>query len=312
MNTLSNEIYNYYVDHLTELPLDKQFHFASRLYLWSGDTAMQKCLGDFKNEFTFNDQPQHAVQEVLRLAKESPNFGSKNAGELRRQYFERYPMLKQYVSVLFRICFMQTIYDINARQLFGECFPLSEVETMQRSLVADTEAIAILSTHAINFLYLYERLIKQDDASLSPQQFLEIGESQYDLENPIHIQLLIYLYTHCIIGESLFYSRSLPNQFRNTYQQMIVSLEKLITANYDSVNLDNKYEFLVCCQMVGHTTDLLARINHEAALSVSDDGHFIIDRHNLNPQITNSTLDKSEHRNVLCIMANTPMRTTKN
>jgi hypothetical protein len=41
----------------------------------------------------------------------------------------------------------------------------------------------------------------------------------------------------------------------------------------------------------------------EAQKSLSDDGDFLVDRHNTNPQTANASLDLSEHRNVLFVMA---------
>ena len=60
--------------------------------------------------------------------------------------------------------------------------------------------------------------------------------------------------------------------------------------------------------MVNMTSRLESRIFDEAAQSVSSDGTYIIDRLNNNPQVTNVSLDKSEHRNVLFIMAGGPFK----
>jgi hypothetical protein len=85
---------------------------------------------------------------------------------------------------------------------------------------------------------------------------------------------------------------------------MIAELEQLIADHFDNINLDNKCEFLVCAKLVGQRSKLERRIVAEANASLSPDGIFLIDRHNHNPQPDNVSIDKSEHRNVLFLMAN--------
>ncbi|CAN5143959.1 hypothetical protein BH09PAT3_BH09PAT3_0920 [soil metagenome] len=310
MDKISNGIYDYYLDHFDEMPFDNQFHFASRLHLWCRDPRLAAILHDLRSEFTFNDNPAVAVEALIQKAKDTPVHGAKNAAKLRRPYFEKYPQLRTYVTVLFRLTFLQNIYGLDARALFYEHFPQAEVEVFADKLLADTDAIAILSTHAINFLYLYERVIKQDDTSLNPAQFLNIGRTGYDVNDKMHLQLLIYLYTHCIIGESQFYYRSLPVDHLPAYRTMIQELETLITERFDDINLDNKFEFLVAAQLVGTESSLAPAIWDEAGRSLSPEGTFIIDTHNGNPQTANSGFAKSEHRNVLCIMADRQFQPT--
>lgn len=301
MQDLSNTIYRYYLDHFKELPFDKQYHFASRLYLWSQDPETQSSLDNLKAEFSANNQPRQVIEQIIELAKQSPVHGSKNAAELRRPYFERYPMLKTYVSVLFRLTFLKTAHNIDATDLMFEYFNKKDLDDLAHALLNDPEATAILSTHAINFLYLYDTFIVGGELNIDPTVFIQIGQAQYDLDNVTHLQLLIYLYTHCVIGESQFYYKR-PTQHLDTYHKMMSQLEDLIASRFEHVNLDNKFEFLVCCKIVGYKTNLSDRIFEEAEKSISPDGDYLVDTHNLNPQTDNRSLDKSEHRNVLFIM----------
>lgn len=304
MNNLNNDIYRYYLDNWSSLPFDKQMHFASRLHLWSQDPGLSAKLAELRPTFTADDTPRQALEAIVELAKASPVHGSKNAAELRRPYFERYPDLKLCVSLLFRVHFMRIIYGVDARDMLHELVPAATWEKLHADLLQDDGALAILSTHAINFLYLYDRSVKGDDTALPLERFLEVGRRAYDLDDRLHLQLFIYLYTHCIIGESLFYFRKIPAQLLATYQTMMQELETVISQRYDDINMDNKFEFLVCARITGHASALDDRIFDEAARSVSEDGTFIIDRHNKNPQTDNNTLDKSEHRNVLFLMSN--------
>jgi hypothetical protein len=301
MQDLSNNILDYYWRHFNDLPFNKQFHLASRLYLWNQDAKAREKLAELRANFTAQDDPARALDELITIARNSPTYGSKNAAELRRPYFEEYPQLKIYVTTLFRITFLKQIYNIDARQLFYQHFAKVEVEAFATRLLSDPRALAILSTHAVNFLYLYSRVILEDDSYFDSALFLEVGGSQYDTSDRLHLQLLIYLYTHCIIGESKFYYRALPDT--ETYVTMIRQLETLIDEQFEAINLDNKFEFLVCAKLIGISSRLQDRIYDEARQSVSDTGLFLVDRHNSNPQPVNVTLVTSEHRNALFIMS---------
>lgn len=304
MNDLSNRVYEYYCAHFSELTESKQLHFASRLALWSQDEFSEQTLAAIRPYVTYSDDAAKALRSVYAEALQTIHHGSKNAAALRAPYFEKYPKLRAVAMVLFRLTFLKTIYGLDGKQTLFEIFPQAELDELMRQLLADREALSILSTHAVNVLYLYSRLVLDDDELFDPALFLEIGTEQYDLTDPIHLQLYIYLYTHCIIGESNFYSRSLPERYLSVYRQMLDELETCMVENFGSINMDNKFEFLVCCKLVGKVSSLEEKIFSEAEQSVSEDGTFIVDRHNTNPQITNNTLDLSEHRNVLYIMAN--------
>lgn len=302
MQYLSNDILSYYLAHLEQLPPDKQFHLASRLYLWDQTPAAQDLITDLRPYFSADDNPKHAVEDVIAYALSSPIHGSKNAAELRRPHFERYPKLKAYVSALFRITFLRHIYDYDVRSVFTDHFPANETRLLIDELLGDSQALAILSTHAVNFLYLYSRVLVEDDTLFDPALFLEIGATEYDRSNPLHLQLLIYLYTHCIIGESQFYYRALPNN--PVYIRMMEELEVIIGEHFADINLDNKFEFLTCARITGFSSSLESKIYAEAEQSRSPNGTFLIDTHNNNPQTANSDLATSEHRNVLFILAN--------
>ncbi len=309
MNNLSNTIYHYYLSHFDELPFDKQFHFASRLYLWSYDPAARDLLAGFRAEFTASDQPALALAQVRTAALETAGHGSKNASQLRQPYFDRYPELKTNVMLLFRTNFMDTLYNVDGRPALTELVDMVAMQQLYEQLQADSDAVAILSTHAVNFMYLYQKLINEATGMPDPELFWQVGQSYYDLANPIHLQLLIYLYTHCIIGESLFYARAIPELHLPIYRRMIEQLEQIIGAQFGAINLDNKCEFLVCCRLVGYESKLASRIYSEAERSVSNNGSFIIDRHNTNPQQANVDSASSEHRNVLLIMSSLPYAT---
>jgi hypothetical protein len=166
----------------------------------------------------------------------------------------------------------------------------------------------MLSSQAINFLYTWAQLNDENEAQLSPERFLSVGQAAYDHSNKLHLQLLMYLYTHCIIGATHFYHRGIPIKQRETYDVMIRELETILEDYYQVINLDNKFEFLVCAAILDYPTKSLERITEEAEHSLAKKGHFLVDRHNTNPQSNNEGFERSEHRNTLFILGNSPYR----
>jgi len=173
---------------------------------------------------------------------------------------------------------------------------------MSSELQKDEKALSILSTHAVNFLYLYHRGIKNEEG-FNIEKFFEIAHSQYSKENDLHTRLHIYLYTHCIIGETMFYSREVPLEKKRLYTKMLRELEEIIARKYFTITLDNKLEFLVCCRVVEYETFLEEVIYSETSVSLSKEGDFLIDRYNTKKDGEIVSFERSEHRNALFLMS---------
>lgn len=303
MDDLSNSIFTYYRANLYHLSAYGQFHFASRLYLWDQHVGTHEVLETLRPWFTADNNIQEALRRTKRSAVLHPDFGSKNARAVREPYFNRYPEITNYIPVLLKIMYLRTVYGIDCRTEFQKLFPGNDVRASVERLLADRTAVALLSSQAINFFYSWAQLGEENETMISPEHFLSIGRSHYDRTNKLQVQLLIYLYTHCIIGASHFYYRLVPKAQLATYLAMADELETLIDTQFDTINLDNKCEFLVSCKILNRPTRLENRIRDEASKSISSEGMFLIDCKNTNPQTTNTTFDTSEHRNVLFIMS---------
>lgn len=309
-NKLFGDIYNYYQSHFDELSFGKKLHFATRLGHWDEDPFCVKKLTYLQSEFAGGMDARENMHRLYNKFLNQDQAGSKNANDLRLPIFQKYPHLRTMNIILFRsLVYMQT-YGIDCREIVAELYPHDEIGTYLDKLFQDKESVAILSTHAINTQYLYRRLIQQTEERelFDPQTIYELGKTWYDFSDKAHLKLYIYLYTHCIIGESIFYTRQVPDTYLLIYIKMLQDLESVITAHYNDINLDNKCEYLACCQIMGVSSSLRSRIDDECQNSVSNTGTFIVDTLNSNPQSESVDLDKSEHRNVLYIMSNRPYR----
>lgn len=298
---LADDVYQYYFSNRERLSEDKLFHFATRTAAWLGFQESYDLLSDSRDYIV---QPSRSLNDVILDVYNTPQTGRRNAHELRQPFFEKYPKLYGAHLALFRVRHLKDIYGIDAREALYQAIPKKDIVELERQLLADDEALKVLSTFAINFCYLLERVIFEDSTSLPLNRFLELGKT-YDASDKQQTQLLIYFYTHCIIGESNFYVRRIPTDVLPIYVEMLKTIEPLIEASFEDINLDNKLEFLVCARICNYDSHLFERIYEECERSISPEGTFLIDIHNSNIQKDRNDFVKSEHRNVLFIMSAT-------
>lgn len=303
---LANAVKEFYFAHIDQLPATKQFHFASRLAAWQGEPRASSLLHSLKSSIVPADVAINSLVAYLQVLAEQQPSSTTNAMTARAPYFARYPRLRQLNTVLFRVRHLATMYGVDAKEALARIVPFTELVHLQQQLLSDSEAVAVLSTYAINYCYLVERIV-HDDPSYSniPVDVLCELSHQYDEGNRVHLQLLIYLFTHCIINATDFYLQQPPTAQLSAYTAMLQTIDKLIADNYRLINLDNKLEFLVCCRICNYPTSLFERIYTECQQSLSSEGTFLVDRHNQHPQLSKTSFAESEHRNVLFIMSTT-------
>lgn len=306
MKSLSNGIFQYYTRHFNELPLDKQFHFASRLNVWNKDEQCHALLWQLKPRLLPENDPRTTLSAIAKGEMIPLLPGNERLLQSRQTYNDRYPQLRATSRLLYWAAMLDQAYDIGARTAIPTVLSESDMQQLYKSLQADDDALAMLSTHAVNFLYLYSRYYRQEDGP-DPSHFGRIAASQafYDMSNPLHVQLCTYLLTHAVIADSLFYAEPLPQSHRQAHAELLSQLDSILEPQLTSVSLDNKLEFLVSCQLVGFKSKLEPAIMAEATESVSTNGTFLVDAHNTNAS-SYTSLEKSEHRNALYIMINTP------
>lgn len=295
---------NYYRNNFKYL-YDKKFHFASRLSLWLHDKNAKKELAGLKN--TYLKSPAQKIRNILSK-KNSVSEKKMLNKELREKYLKKYPDLISYNRILFMNLFASTVFDRDLKKIISNIIPKKYLLDLNKKLSSDKEAVAILSTHAINYFYLLQYYLDKEKKEIKitdPEFYLNIATKAYTGKLRSHLDLRIYLLTHCIIGESYFYSRPIMRS-KNIYLKMVKFLEGLIRENYFNVSLDNKFEFLVCAELCQYNSDLKNMIFSETERSLSNVGNFIIDKINDNSKksISKNGFISAEHRNVLFIMAN--------
>jgi hypothetical protein len=298
---LSEQIKNYYFERLDELPQDKQFHFASRTAAWLGDDRSFQALNRLKDYIA----PEGELEKVILDLLATKSHKGINAYEARLPYFNKYPDLYGIHSTLFRVRHLKSVYGIDAKDILFRNVGRDHLDQLATEIMTDPDALSVLSTYAINFLYLYKYILLEDRDYIDLDSITALKDC-YRQDEPHQKQLLIYLYTHCVIGASNFYTQELPKQDISKYQRMLDILEPMIIKRFEYINLDNKLEFLVSARIAGFKTRLDGKIYEECERSLSPHGCFLIDLHNKNAQKDRVSFDKSEHRNVLFLMSCSP------
>lgn len=296
-----DDIREYYYKHIEKLEPSKQFHFASRLAAWTGDPRAYVILRDTQS-YLLEDNTSAGRTRTIQNLLTKEQSGRRNAHELRLPFFNKYPDLYGLELAIFRVRHLKYIYDIDTRNNLFELYPKERIDALKNVVINDKEAVKYLSTFAINFCYLTDIVLNDTRPSFDIEEIYTIGLT-YDTNVIEEVQLLLYLYTHCIIAETNFYIDPLPSTNRLVYLKMIEKAENIIREKFDFITLDNKLEFLVAARICNYQSALADDIYDECKRSISHEGMFIIDKHNKNIRPERQRFEKSEHRNVLLIMS---------
>lgn len=294
----TDDILLFYTARLQELSVSKRFHFLSRLHLWSGKKLYGDELASLKADWFDQEKYFERARMVSSIMPQERLRGRAYRRSASLRYYKIFP----YNRIFFRALFLDTIFGDTASQELVDVLDRGDLELLYQNLLSDTEAVATLSTPAVNFLCHYGRVRGR---RVPADFFLEVGKVPLStLSTHDAREALLYMYTHAVIGASLFYASRPPEEDMSVYEEMMRNAEVLITEHFDSISLDIKCEFLVCAKMLGYTTPLFEKIGNEVLDSKSALGTYIVDVHNENRRKTfDTSFQRSEHRNVLAIMA---------
>lgn len=288
----------------------KKIHYTSRMYLWNRRKIDRQRLDELKGEYLGKniDEIRLTLKDILKTDPNKDRLFGRIAQDLRQSYFEKYPAIINFDRILFRTLFAQTLYGLDLRRYVKELVADEELLELKDSILNDEKCIETLSTYAINFLYLLENYFGQ--SLFDPDLFLKIAQRMKTGKEEL-LRLKIYLLTHCVVGESRFYSERITRS-KNTYLKMIEELERIISENYFNISLDNKFEFLVACRLTGCLPSkcLEKQIYSEAERSFSRLGNYLVDTLNDKKNIVGDNIVISEHRNVLYLMSCFPKKSS--
>lgn len=277
---------------------DKKFHFASRLFLWSDDKFAKNELLKLKAEYIGINEEEYS-EKIRHILDEDSCYENILFKTERKKIFARYPLLKKYNKILFKNLFCENIYGIDLRKVIASCIKKEEFLELRDALWNDKVAVAALSTHAVNYFYTLDYYLNEEESFIDPEYLVDIAEKEAIFKNAKTLILRVYLLTHCIIGESAFYSRRIERN-KNAYEKIFSILEGIVGENYENITLDNKVEFLVCAKLCKRKSYLEDKILFDIKNSFDFDRKYFIENGKVKDD---DAFRKGEHRNVLALMA---------
>lgn len=300
MNILSNSVYRYYFSHFDELTLDKQFHFVSRLYAVCNDKQAKEKLLQLQAPLIGNNTALQVLSTIQSGAMFPLLPGNAELLQARAPYIEKYPQLRDTSRLLYWSAMLSYAYQFESKEALTSLIPSDDLEDLYQDLLRDHSAVATLSTHAVNYLYVYKRFYKHESGP-DPSLFSTIlsNQSHYDYSDPVQLRLAVYMVTHAIIADTVFYFEPVPKDHVIQHRNNLEQLETILTNRLDLLSLDTKLEFILCCKLVGRRSTLESDIINEVNSNISESGTFITSGNRMNDE---STVQNSEHRNALYLM----------
>lgn len=299
-NNLYTKVLEEYKQNIDRLTFSHKYHFLHHLYLWDRNDWASNELACIKKEIAGDKAT--VLERIDRQSRQSAVAPVKNAAQLRKKYFAKYPSIQLLNNLLLETLYMKTVFGVDSRTLIPQVTRHLDIPTIFKTLLADSKAIAFLSTYAVNFFYIYDKFYAKTE-SIKPADILRHADI-LDKNNPQELLLYFYFVTHCIIGDSLFYAKPISHKHLQTYQSTLRKLDEILMSDsYNLLHMDVKFETIVCARMCGLRLKSEAKIYSEARRSLSVNGNFIVDIHNESAQEDFADLSSSEHRNILFLMS---------
>lgn len=280
---------DYYYQHFEELGPEKKFHFATRMKNYFKTHDFDRYLAD--------NRPSDNLAEVLN----NNDFSKVSNYILRKPFFEKYDGVYGVEATLFRVHHLLAEYNFDTRTNFLELYPQDSLYKLADDLMRDEEALRILSTWAVNVIYLTEELFPRGKNVIR-----ELSEWALRLDTKTcDPTLMSYLCTHIVLCESSFYKKNLlesPNL--KILRKLIEKDAAVVRDNIETISLDAAIEFLVCCNMTGlDYPEIRAAISKICKGFKKDSPYLINYRRAKSPDSHLRTLSGAEHINVLYIMS---------
>lgn len=291
---IAQKVLKTYEKNIDSFSKSKQFHFNSRIFLWTRKPRYKKKILSLKLKETLLENLGEVMENAKRPTVEYP----KRFLSQRKSALEKYPWVTRYNTLLFKWLFLEILFRTNIRKEVFLTIPKETLRSCAKTLLNDPPSLIALSTFGINFLYLTRGILRDADI-FHPKELLKIAIEQYP-NTQEYAELSLYFFTHCIIGESRFYKNPIQNDI-DVYVDMIRTAEKTLNKYFESVSLDNKVEFLVTAELCHTKSILFKRIQKECEQNFSEELGYIREPRKATEK---QTISNEEHKNVLYIMSN--------
>jgi hypothetical protein len=291
----SKNIYNTYKNSFDTLSLTKKFHFVTRLSLWTQDEWARGEIEKLKPSILGGSSLSDYREKLYKIEQTQPDYAHINAADARKPFLAKHPWLFGAELGLFHALHADVQYGIDLRSKQPS---LKHIEDNLDDLIKNPEALAMLSTYLVDIFYLYHRFVQKDNTPLIPLPTIDLAlHIPKDFDEKTRLQ--IYLLTHIIIGETLFYSRAVPDAHHDYYKDILSTLNTLANQHWESLTIDSKLEIALCSILLSQANSpIITKAIQEADSNFDSNLGFIVDPKK--PHKNN--LEWAEHRNVLYLM----------
>lgn len=279
---------DYYFKHFDELSPEKKFHFAIRMKNFFK-------IADF-DEYLMNNQPNNNLKEII----DNNDYSRVSNYEARKPFFEKYVGIYGIEAALFRVYHLLKEYNTDVRNDFLKLYSQEKLYAIADKLLGDKEALGVLSTWAINVIYLTEELFPRNIDVMR-----QLFDYAIDMDNSTDATTDIYFYTHLVLCESDYYKKDLSKSKNIERVKTVLSkCEKVVKDNIDTISLDAAIEFLVCAKMAGMKFKETKKKIDDLCNKCFENYPYIVNyRRDGNPNSRLYTLNGAEHINMLYIMS---------
>lgn len=298
VGTTSQVVRSYFERFEKFLPKHIAFHFWSRLWLCNHGAEARKKLDNLSDWYLGKNGMEKRIKDLTTTTANKDDPMTE-----RKKYYQKYPKLLKYGSLLFWWLMAGEIYSEDVTVEVERVASHKDIQNLHEELLSDREAIKILSSGATNFFYLVEAYLGKKTETIDLFNIVKNEEYKTDRES---LKRVFYFLSHLVIGETHFYTKKEVGD-RETCLMIVKRLEEVIRNHYFKISLDMKFEFLVCCQIVGYQSNLADIIDGEAERSLSTTGNFLVDTHNAWIHGFGHKFARSEHRNVLYLLSRSKM-----
>lgn len=298
---LFEAVHDHYIENLQYLSIGSQFHFLSRLYLWSREPEYASKLEDIRDEWwSVMDSIVSRIKRVYDGTFEQ-RVPTKS---YRRSAYRKHPYIDLYNSFFFKCLFDRSVFGGDAFERLSIHIKKEHVKEMYHQLISDPESVFELSTPAVNFIYFCTLFYPEECPQISPERILAWGDEHHIANPDADTDARIYFYTHAIIGATEFYSKQISDEHRAVYTEMLRRVEYAIAQRYMHTSIDHKAEFIVCCRMLGYTSSIESVIRSEILSSRSPHGIYFQNTLNtIKNNFSRRSMHAVEHSNILSLLA---------
>lgn len=302
---LAEDIENYFFYHLDDLREGKRIHWLARHYLWFRDPFSRELLEHDRRHFMkpTSTGTRNAYKRLYNASMKHRGSQKKDRDHVRVMKRAEYPELSAINKLLFRSLFATTIFKQDTRSCLRLAIPKEHIRALRDRLLSNPSDIAVLSTPAVNFLSLtpWAYGLKRIPISFYGPLVANIHTANVYEQNR-----LLYLITHLIIGESLFYAKRITRD-TTSLKRLLGIADTAIITHSSSIRLDIKIETLLCAKLLGKRMRSRAPTLREARNSQFDKQHpYVIDIQNAYKGTSLTSPSASEHRNILLVMLEGP------